>query len=81
MRGTGRHCQSIVDVVAQTEHLSDHRSPFTPVCNAILTDDDAQQDYDSYNDDDPHLHVLPPHLLSYSVGSSSESLSAHGQVV
>jgi hypothetical protein len=27
------------------------------------------------------LHVLPPHLLAYAVGASSETLGGHGEVV
>lgn len=44
-------------------------------------DDDQQQDDHTNNDADAHLHVLPPHLLSYSVGTTAETLGRLGKVV
>lgn len=44
-------------------------------------DDDEQQNDDTNDQTDAHLHVLPPHLLSYSVGPSSESLRRDCQIV
>ena len=38
-------------------------------------DDDDEQKHDYGHDDpDPHLHVLPPHLLADSVGATTEAL-------
>ena len=38
-------------------------------------DDDDEQKHDyAHNDPDPHLHVLPPHLLADSVGPATETL-------
>lgn len=38
-------------------------------------DDDDEQKHDYAHDDpDPHLHVLPPHLLADSVGATAEAL-------
>ena len=38
-------------------------------------DDDDEQKHDYAHDDpDPHLHVLPPHLLADSVGATTEAL-------
>jgi hypothetical protein len=44
-------------------------------------DDDNQQDYDADDNADPHLHVLPPHLLAHTVGAASEALRGRRQVV
>jgi hypothetical protein len=43
--------------------------------------DDKEKNYDANNQADAHLHVLPPHLLSHSVGAASEALSRDGEVV
>ena len=32
-------------------------------------------------DDKTHLHVLPPHVLSHSVGSTTEALGGDGKVI
>lgn len=40
-----------------------------------------KKDDDSNNQAHSHLHILPPHLLSYSVGPTAETLSGHGEVV
>jgi len=37
-------------------------------------DNDDDQDDNAHNQAHAHLHVLPPHLLSDSVGTSSEAL-------
>lgn len=38
-------------------------------------DDDYEQKHDYAHDDpDPHLHVLPPHLLADSIGAATEAL-------
>ena len=42
--------------------------------------DDEQQDDDAHDDPDPHLHVLPPHLLAYAVGAAAEALGGLVQV-
>lgn len=42
---------------------------------------DQDQDNDASNDAHAHLHVLPPHLLSDPVGTTTETLSRDGQVV
>jgi hypothetical protein len=44
-------------------------------------DDDNQQDDDADDNADPHLHVLPPHLLAHAVGAASEALRGRRQVV
>jgi hypothetical protein len=44
-------------------------------------DDDDQQNDDTDNQTHSHLHILPPHLLADSVGSSTETLCRDGQVV
>lgn len=41
-------------------------------------DDDDDKDADTDSDDDSHLHVLPPHLLAYAVGTAAETLGRHG---
>jgi hypothetical protein len=42
---------------------------------------DNQEDDDSDNQTHAHLHVLPPHLLSDSIGATTEALSRDCQVV
>lgn len=42
---------------------------------------DTNKNNDANNETDLHLEVLPPHLLSHSVGSSSETLCRHRQVI
>ena len=37
-------------------------------------DDDQQKHNYAHNDPDPHLHILPPHLLTDSVGAATEAL-------
>lgn len=44
-------------------------------------DDDDKQENDADDQAHSHLHVLPPHLLSDSVGTTSEALRRDGQVV
>jgi hypothetical protein len=44
-------------------------------------DDDDEQEDDADDQAHSHLHVLPPHLLSDSVGATSEALRRNGQVV
>ena len=44
-------------------------------------DDDDEQEDDADDQAHSHLHVLPPHLLSDSVGATSEALRRDGQVV
>lgn len=44
-------------------------------------DDDDEQDDDADDQAHSHLHVLPPHLLSDSVGAASEALRRDGQIV
>ena len=36
-------------------------------------DDEQKHDY-AHDDPDPHLHILPPHLLADSVGAATEAL-------
>ena len=43
-------------------------------------DDDQKRDY-AHNDPDPHLHILPPHLLADSVGAATEALGGLVQVL
>jgi hypothetical protein len=42
-------------------------------------DDDEHDDADA--DDDPHLHVLPPHLLADAVRAAAEALGRDGEGV
>ena len=42
---------------------------------------DEDEDDDAGNQAHSHLHILPPHLLPYSVGTATETLSGDGQVV
>lgn len=45
-------------------------------------DDDDEQKHDYAHDDpDPHLHVLPPHLLADSVGATTEALGGLVEVL
>lgn len=44
-------------------------------------DDDDKEDDDADDQAHPHLHVLPPHLLSNAVGASSETLGGDGEVI
>lgn len=43
--------------------------------------DDDEEDDDADNQAHAHLHVLPPHLLAYTVGAPSEALRGDGKVV
>ena len=43
--------------------------------------DNQQQNDDSHNDPDPHLDILPPHLLSDAVGAATEALGGLVQVL
>ena len=57
---------------------SDQLSFHTPTREEPLTtwNNDNQQQYDyANNDPDPHLHVLPPHLLADTIGAATEALS------
>lgn len=42
---------------------------------------DDEQHNDTNNQTHAHLHILPPHLFSYSVCASSKSLGGDSQVV
>jgi hypothetical protein len=44
-------------------------------------DNDDEQNNDSNDKAHSHLHVLPPHLLTNTVGTTSEALSGNGKVV
>lgn len=44
-------------------------------------DDDEQQHNYAHDDPDPHLHVLPPHLLADSVGATAEALGGLVEVL
>ena len=44
-------------------------------------DDDQQQHNYAHDDPDPHLHVLPPHLLANSVGAATEALGGLVEVL
>lgn len=44
-------------------------------------DDDDQQDDNANDQPHPHLHVLPPHLLSDAVGAPPEALGRSRQIV
>jgi len=44
-------------------------------------DDNKEQDDNSGDDAETHLHILPPHLLSHAIGPASESLGGDGEVV
>ena len=44
-------------------------------------DDDEQEHDDAHDDPDPHLHVLPPHLLADAVGAATEALGGLVQVL
>lgn len=51
-------------------------------CLDHTRDDDDQQQRDYAHDDpDPHLHVLPPHLLADSVGAATETLGGLVEVL
>ena len=43
-------------------------------------DDDQEQHDDGHDDPDPHLHVLPPHLLADAIGATAEALGGLVQV-
>lgn len=43
--------------------------------------DDDEQDDDADNQAHAHLHVLPPHLLAYTVGAPPEALCGDSKVV
>ena len=43
--------------------------------------DDEQKDDYAHDDPDPHLHILPPHLLADSVGAATEALGGLVQVL
>ena len=44
-------------------------------------DNDQQQNDDTDDQADTHLHILPPHLLANSVGTSAESLGGYSKLV
>ena len=44
-------------------------------------DDDTEQDDNTSNQAHPHLHILPPHLLSDPIGATSEALGGNCKVV
>lgn len=50
-------------------------------CNDSRNNNDNNQDYNNDDQADAHLHVLPPHLFSHSVGSAAEPLSGYSKVV
>lgn len=43
--------------------------------------DNNEKDDDTNDQAHSHLHVLPPHLLPDSVGTTAETLSGNGKVV
>jgi hypothetical protein len=43
--------------------------------------DNSNKDYDTEDEAQPHFHVLPPHLLSYSVCTPPEALCRVRQVI
>lgn len=43
--------------------------------------DDNKENDDARDYTHSHLHILPPHLLAYSVGTSAEALGGYGKVV
>lgn len=51
------------------------------VRHTTRNDDDDEQKNDADDQAHSHLHVLPPHLLSDSVGTTSEALRRDSQVV
>ena len=54
------------------------------MCSPRLTsgnDDDEQENDNTDNQAHTHLHVLPPHLLANSVGTTTEPLSGDSEVV
>lgn len=44
-------------------------------------DDNDEQDNDAHNQTHAHLHILPPHLLSDPVGSTSKALGGNCQII
>lgn len=49
--------------------------------NNCRDNNDNDQDDDANDQAHAHLHVLPPHLLPHTVGTSAESLCRYSQVV
>lgn len=49
--------------------------------NHTGNDNNGQQHNNTDDDTHTHLHVLPPHLLAYTVGSTAETLSRLCKVV
>jgi hypothetical protein len=44
-------------------------------------DDNYQEDEDTHYETYAHPHVLPPHLLAYTISASSKVLSGKGKIV
>ena len=66
-------CRFVSKVIPRT--LLSH--PGAPHYVAVLTrrhNNDHQQDDDTNDNAHPHLHILPPHLLSHAVGAASEAI-------
>lgn len=40
-----------------------------------------QNNDDTQDDAQPHLHVLPPHVLTHTVGAPAEALGTDGKVI
>lgn len=58
------------------------RVPQHSAARLTTRDDDDEQKHDYAHDDpDPHLHILPPHLLADSVGATTEALGGLVQVL
>jgi hypothetical protein len=58
---------------------------FPASCTTVIltgwdNDDDDEND-DTDDQTHAHLHVLPPHLLSHTIGASPEALRRHCQVI
>ena len=74
-------------MLCRNDYTSNLLALFSPVARsktAGLTtrdnDDEQKDDYADY-DPDPHLHILPPHLLADSVGAATEALGGLVQVL
>lgn len=49
--------------------------------NSTGHDNDDEQEDDADNDAHSHLHVLPPHLLAYSIRSAAEAVGLGREMV
>lgn len=54
---------------------------FSQYWNHTRNDDQQQQDYDAYNDPDPHLHILPEHLLANTIRPTTEVCCGVGKAL